>query len=405
MSETNAKKVREPLFHIEKRANMSAKKAWTIRLCSVLAALLLCSILATILIDVNPFEFFAYIFEGAVGTENRIWRLLRETALLLGVAIALAPAFRMKFWNLGANGQVLVGCLSTTACMFLLGGKVPNGVLFILMFFSSVVSGAIWAALPAVCKALWKTNESLFTLMMNYIAEGLVAYFLSVWVKSGSGTLDPMTEYQLPKIINADVLPIIVAALLTAGMFVYMKYSKHGYEISVVGESENTARYVGINVKKVVIRTLILSGAICGVMGFLISGALDGTVSETSAANRGFTAIMVVWLGKINPGIMAAMAFFVCFLNRGVSQARTRFHLTNDAFCDIVSAIVFFFLIGSEFFISYALKSGERWKKFTAKIKGIFKKKKVEKVAEVAGETAGEAAEKDEAAEETKEGE
>ena len=172
-----------------------------------------------------------------------------------------------------------------------------------------------------------------------------------------------------------------------------------------MGERENTARYVGINVKKVVIRTLILSGAICGVMGFLISGALDGTVSETSAANRGFTAIMVVWLGKINPGIMAAMAFFVCFLNRGVSQARTRFHLTNDAFCDIVSAIVFFFLIGSEFFISYALKSGERWKKFTAKIKGIFKKKKVEKVAEVAGETAGEAAEKDEAAEETKEGE
>ena len=356
------KSVREPLFHIEKRAEISAKKAWLIRAIAIVAALLVSGIVSALLLKGNPFTFYEKIFDGAVcGSSSRamkrkFWNLMRETAVLLGVSLAIVPAFKMKFWNLGGNGQVLMGCLGTTAIMVYFGSKMPLALLIVFMLLAGVVAGAVWALIPAIFKAKWNTNESLFTLMMNYIAEGLVAFFLTVWVKSGSGVLNPMWDYQAIIGDNAAYLPIIVIALLVAAMHVYLKYSKQGYEISVVGESENTARYVGISVKKVVIRTLIISGAICGLVGFLLSGAINTTISKQMHGGMGFTAIMVAWLAKFNPLAMVLVAFFIVFLERGVLEASSFFGVTNTAFPDIVTSIIFFFVIGCEFFIGYKLR-------------------------------------------------
>lgn len=356
--ETSAREtaVREPLFHIEKRDSLPRWQAWLIRGGAILLALIVGGIFSAVLLKANPFDFFAMIIDGALGSERRIWNLLRETALLLGVALAVVPAFKMKFWNLGANGQVLMGCLATTACMFYLNGKIPSALLISLMLIAGILAGAVWAVIPAVFKAFFKTNESLFTLMMNYIAEGLVAYFLSVWVTSGTGVLNPIESAKVPKLGNDYLLTILVVALLTGLMYVYLRFSKHGYELSVVGESENTARYIGVNVKKVVIRTLILSGAICGLMGFLLSGVINGTVSTSMHDGRGFTAIMVAWLAKFNPLIMAGTALFIVFIDKGVVQASRYFRVTNDSFPDIITGIIFFFVIGCEFFINYKLK-------------------------------------------------
>jgi simple sugar transport system permease protein len=138
-------------------------------------------------------------------------------------------------------------------------------------------------------------------------------------------------------------------------MYVYLKYSKHGYEISVVGESENTARYIGINVKKVVIRTMLLSGAICGIAGLLLVGSTNHTISTTTADNRGFTAIMVSWLAKFNPIYMILTSFLIVFLQRGANEISTVFNL-NQSFSDILTGIILFFIIGSEFFINYQVK-------------------------------------------------
>ena len=356
------KSVREPLFHIEKRAEISAKKAWLIRAIASAAALLVSGVVSALLLKGNPFTFYEKIFEGALfGSSSRamkrkFWNLMRETAVLLGVSLAIVPAFKMKFWNLGGNGQVLMGCLGTTAIMVYFGSKMPLALLIVFMLLAGVVAGAVWALIPAIFKAKWNTNESLFTLMMNYIAEGLVAFFLTVWVKSGSGVLNPMWDYQAIIGDNAAYLPIIVIALLVAAMHVYLKYSKQGYEISVVGESENTARYVGISVKKVVIRTLIISGAICGLVGFLLSGAINTTISKQMHGGMGFTAIMVAWLAKFNPLAMVLVAFFIVFLERGVLEASSFFGVTNTAFPDIVTSIIFFFVIGCEFFIGYKLR-------------------------------------------------
>ncbi len=348
------KKIREPFMHIVKRTDVSFKKAILIRAIAILCATVVCGLIFVLLSGKNPFAFYQAIFEGSFGTPRRIWRMVHSLAILLCISLAVTPAFKMRFWNIGAEGQVLIGGLATMAVMYYLGGKVSMPVLWVLMLVSSIAASAIWAVIPAIFKAKWNTNETLFTLMMNYVATQLVLFFINTWVTSGSGVLAPLKEFGLPTISNAWLLNIITVAVLTVMLYIYLRYSKQGYEISVVGESENTARYIGISVKKVIIRTMIISGALCGVAGLLLVGGTDHTISANTVGGQGFTAIMVSWLGKFNPFYMVLTAFLIVFLQAGAKQVSTTFRL-DEAISDIVTAVILFFIIGCEFFINYKI--------------------------------------------------
>ena len=363
---------KEPFFHIVKRDTLSTRKKAIFYAGAILIGLVLGAIICSLFSTSNPLQFFGSLFSGAVGTSRRIWLLLQETALLLGVSLALAPAFKMKFWNLGGNGQILMGCLSYVAVMFYLGGKLPNFIVMLLGLILGVVVGAIWALIPAIFKAFFNTNESLFTLMMNYIASGLVATFITIWVKTGSGVLTPIDKGTIPDVGNRYLLTILLFFLLAGAMYAYLKYSKQGYEISVVGESNNTAKYIGINVRRVIIRTMIISGAIAGLVGAFIGGAIDHTVSTASASNMGFTAIMTAWLATFNPLVMIASCVFITFISKGMTQVRKDFKFTNDAISNIVIGIVYFSVIAVTFFLSYKIVFREG--AFDG-IKHIFKKK------------------------------
>lgn len=356
-----SKTITEPLFHIVKRDTLPWWKVWMIRGLSVVAALLVCALVTVVLTGENPIKVYITMFDGAVGTQRRVWSLLQNIAMLLCVSLAVTPAFKMKFWNIGAEGQVLIGGLATAACMILFGNKLPSVVLFPLIVVSSILAGAIWAVIPAFFKARWGTNETLFTLMMNYIAIQIVAYFIYQWsVPKGSGQIGVIngdTEAGwLPSLFGNDyIFNILVVVALTIFMYIYLKYSKHGYEIAVVGESENTAKYIGINVRKVIIRTMLVSGAICGIAGMLLVAGADHTITRDTAAGRGFTAIMVSWLAKFNPLYMMLTSFLLVFLQKGAVEISTIYEL-NKSFSDIITGIIIFFIIGSEFFISYSLK-------------------------------------------------
>ena len=266
----------------------------------------------------------------------------------------------MRFWNIGGEGQVLVGGLATAACMICLGGKIPNALLILVMIIASMLAGAIWAVIPAVFKANFNTNETLFTLMMNYVGIQLVSYFVMVWeVPKGSGKIGIINQTShagwLPQLGNYEyLLNILIVLVLTIFMYIYLKYSKHGYELSVVGESENTAKYIGINVKKVIIRTMLLSGAVCGIAGLLLVGGTDHTITTTTADNRGFTAIMVSWLAKFNPIYMVLTSLLLVFFDKGATEIATVYRL-NESFSEIITGIILFFIIGSEFFINYKI--------------------------------------------------
>lgn len=351
------KTVHEPAFHIIKRDAIVWWKAWCIRIVAVLLALVACGIVTLSLTGLNPFDVYVKMFEGAVGTGRLRWNLVQNVAILLCISLAVTPAFKMRFWNIGAEGQALIGGLATATCMIFLGGKVPTPVLFAAMVVSSIAAGAVWAVIPAIFKARFRANETLFTLMMNYIAIQLVAYFTLEWsVPKGSGTPRTLEFGQFPIIADQRyLLNIIIVAVITVAMYIYLNYSKHGYEISVVGESENTARYIGINIKHVITRTMILSGALCGITGLLLVAGTEHSLKSDTIGGRGFTAIMVSWLAKFNPIFMVLTSFLIVFLEKGASKISESFQL-NSSFSDIITGIIIFFIIGSEFFINYKIK-------------------------------------------------
>jgi simple sugar transport system permease protein len=348
------KTIKEPLFHIVKRHDISLPKAMIVRVLAVVIALLFCSLLSIFLIEANPLKFISTLFEGVFGTPHRMWTFAKDLCVLLCIALAITPAFRMRFWNIGAEGQTLISALAAVGVAVYVNTAVPNWLLLVFMFAASVIAGALWGAFPAIFKAKWNTNETLFTLMMNYVASGLVAYFLLLWTPSGSSVLGELSVGHLPVLGHKNLLLILAVLLLTVLVYIYLRYTKQGYEISVVGESENTARYIGIDVKKVIIRTVIISGALCGVMGWILAAGTAHSITANSVGGNGFTAIMISWMSKFNPVIMVFSSLLVCFLQKGAGQIASNLNL-NSSVGEVLTGIIILFIIGSEFFTTYKI--------------------------------------------------
>lgn len=349
---------KQSLFHISKRDALPWYQRVLIRGGAILLALIVCALVTMLLTGENPISIYGTIFYGAFGTARKSWVTFQNLAVLLGISLAVTPAFKMRFWNIGAEGQVLIGCLATAACMICLGDKLPNGVLILVMLAAALAAGALWGFLPSFFKAKWNTNETLFTLMMNYIATQLAAFFIIIWeVPKGAGKIGIINQNSeagwLPVIGGKQyLLTILVVAIMTILMYIYLTYSKHGYEIAVVGESQRTASYAGIKVESVIIRTMVLSGAVCGLMGLLLTAGTDHTLTTTIVGGRGFTAVMVSWLAKFNPIVMVFTSLLLVVLSRGASEISSVFSL-NHSFADILTGIILFFIIGSEFFLTY----------------------------------------------------
>ena len=349
---------KQSLFHISKRDALPWYQRVLIRGGAILLALIVCALVTMLLTGENPISIYGTIFYGAFGTARKSWVTFQNLAVLLGISLAVTPAFKMRFWNIGAEGQVLIGCLATAACMICLGDKLPSGLLILVMLAAALAAGALWGFLPSFFKAKWNTNETLFTLMMNYIATQLAAFFIIIWeVPKGAGKIGIINQNSeagwLPVIGGKQyLLTILVVAVMTILMYIYLTYSKHGYEIAVVGESQRTASYAGIKVERVIIRTMVLSGAVCGLMGLLLTAGTDHTLTTTIVGGRGFTAVMVSWLAKFNPIVMVFTSLLLVVLSRGASEISSVFSL-NHSFADILTGINLFFIIGSEFFLTY----------------------------------------------------
>ena len=355
---SQVKQGKEPLLRITKRDGISRPKAYGIRVVAVLLSLVVSGIFIFAVTKLNPVEVYKGIYDGAFGTTRRSWVTIRDTMMLLCIGVGLAPAFKMKFWNIGAEGQVLIGGVITAGIMRAYGTSLPTPVLLVIMAIMSILAGCVWGVIPATFKAVWNTNETLFTLMMNYVAIQITSYCVALWENPiGSNTVGVINQQTkagwFPEVFGQTYgLNVILVLVLTVGMFLYLKYSKHGYEITVVGDSVNTARYAGINVKKVTIRTMALSGAICGLAGFIAVAGSSHTISTSTAGGRGFTAIIVAWLAQFNTFVMILISLLLVFLQKGAIQIASQFNL-NDYASNIITGIILFFILGSEFFINY----------------------------------------------------
>lgn len=358
------------MIRISKRNSISFGKSALIRGIAIFLSLIATAIVILAIVGLNPIDVYVSMAKGTFGDPfnlfgKRFQYFLRDMMILTCIAIGLAPAFKMRFWNVGAEGQMLVGAIGAMFFMRNFAGKMPDVLLFVCMIAAALLLGGIWGLIPGFFKAKWNTNETLFTLMMNYIAIRFTAYCVAKWENPfGSNTVgivnsDTKTGWignLLSKGYNGDYLwTVLIVLVLCTAMWAYLRYSKQGYEIAVVGDSENTARYAGIRVNRVYMRTMAISGAVCGFAGFLAVSAVSHTISISTAGGRGFTAIIVAWLAKMNPFIMLLISALLTFLSKGAIQIATDFQL-NEYASEIISGIVLFFILGSEFFINYKLK-------------------------------------------------
>lgn len=355
-------------MHIVRRANIKFAEVLFIRILFLLMALVVSAIVLLAIVKLNPVQIYVSMIKGAFGTQKRTWVTIRDLMMLTCLAVALAPAYTLKFWNVGAEGQMLLGVLGASFAMINFN-KMPSFILMIVMLIFAMVLGSIWGVIPSLFKVKWKTNETLFTLMMNYIAIELVAFSVSKWESPpGSNTVGIINMNNhlgwIPNLFkkgfNSDfaILTIIVL-LVCVIIYVYLKYTKHGFEMAVIGDSERTAKYSGINVDFVLIRTMAISGAFCGLAGFLEVAGVSHTISTNSAGGRGFTAIIVAWLAKMNPFVMILISAIIMILDRGAVQIASDFHLDENV-SKIVTGIILFFILASEFFINYKLVKGEK---------------------------------------------
>ncbi len=346
----------EPFLRLAKRDDLSAAKAWAVRVASVVIALLLggCLILVT---GYSPISVYTAMINGCFGTELAIQQTIKIAIPLLGASLAIAPAFKMKFWNIGVEGQVTMGAVFSTFFALYYYDKLPSTVLLIVMCIAGAIGGGFWALIPAVFRARWGTNETLFTLMLNYIAIGIVSYLQGgPWEKQPRGTQQIGLFDQaarMPTVWGITVGAFLIIAVVFF-MFIYLRYTKHGYELTVVGESEATARYAGINVPRVVCRTMFVSGAIAGIVGFIMCSGINYTLSSSVAGGIGFTGITIAWLAQLNPFAMVAISMLLAILEKGASTINT---LTSimipESMSDMLTGVILFCMLASEFFIRY----------------------------------------------------
>ena len=341
-------------IRISKRAEVGTKKAVLFRAVSVAAAIIAGG-LFILCIGYNPFSVYGTIIKGAFSTSMAFQATVKVMIPLLISSLGVTLAFKMKFWNIGAEGQIIAGAICASY-FALFHADLPHFLLMIIMFAAGIIGGGLYGLIPAFFKAKFGTNETLFTLMLNYIALYVIVWLRDgAWADPESGGFPKIARFvsnaQLDKVGGIQV-GWIIGLILTVIVFIYLKYTKHGYEISVVSESHATARYAGMNPKKIMLRTMFLNGAVCGIAGMVQATGSDMTLATSVAGGVGFTAIIVAWLAQLEPIAILIVSFLFAVLEKGSSVMQSTFGLST--YCaDVLQGIILFFVLAGEFFIRY----------------------------------------------------
>lgn len=345
------------LVRIAKKDDLTGKKALLIRIAAILFALVMSGLLVWAM-GHNPLETAKAMVQGSFGSKYGIKNTINIAVPYLITALAISIAFSMKFWNIGGEGQIVMGAVFATEVTRLMPENTNGFVLIMTMGLAGMLGGALWALIPALFKAVSNTNETLFTLMMNYIAIKITLYLRAVLWKDPEGMGFPKIapiplQSHLPKLFGVNI-GWLIALVLTALVFIFMKYTKKGYEILVVGESEKTAHYAGINVKKVLITGVIISGALAGFAGMVKLTGVAFTLSESIGGGDGFTGIIIAWLSNLSGPVMIIVSVLFAAMKQGALAIEAKLAIPSSV-ADIIQGMILFCALGSEFFIRYKL--------------------------------------------------
>lgn len=370
MTKTN----KDPLIKISKRQNLALGYKLLLTIGAILLSLVLGGILLACL-GYNPVDFYVQMILGNFKNSSYLKLMVRVLIPLLITSLGVSLAFKMRFWNIGAEGQFIIGALIAMTFSLLIGDSLPSPLGAIIIVLLGTLGGGLYALFVAVLKVKFGTNETLMTLMLNYVALYIASYTLKTDFYAVQGQGVPafkviaeslwLTEINIGKFSFDTAL--FVAVALVVIMFVYFKQSKQGYELNVVGDSPNTAKYAGMKVKWIIVRTMFLSGAIIGMAGALkLCGSSAGhTFSANITGGVGWTSIIVAWLAKLNPiGILIA-SLLMSILERGCAFARTSLGI-SESMSDVLQGIILFTVLASDFFINYKVSFRKKIKETVA---------------------------------------
>lgn len=353
------KKMHDAPVRIIRRAELPARTATMLRFAAL--ALSLCvGGLFILSLGQSPAAIYGTIISGAFRSKLAISGTVKLMVPMLIASLAVTMAFKMHFWNIGAEGQITMG--AAFASYFALYHDGWNHWLLILvMLTAGVLGGGLWGLIPAWFKTRFGTNETLFTLMLNYIAQYIVKYLRDgPWMDPELQGYTAIARFSknatLDKVFGVHFGWLIALALLAA-VYVYLRYTKQGYEIAVVGESQDTARYAGMNVKKIMLRTMFLSGAVAGLCGMIQATGADITLTPSVAGGVGFTAIIIAWLGRLQPRAIFVITFLFAVLEKGSSVVQSTYGISTNC-ADVLQGIILFFVLGCEFFVNYRFVFG-----------------------------------------------
>jgi ABC-type uncharacterized transport system permease subunit len=349
-------------FRMVQRTRISTLKAMSIRIVAILLALLVAALLLLVM-GFNPLEAYAAMLSGAFGSFTGLRSTVTTAVPLIIISLGISIAFSMNFVNVGGEGQLLAGAVGATFIAHNLPMSLPAPIMLLAMAVASMLLGGLLAAIPAFFKAKYNVNETLFTLMLNYVMQYFVLMLRSQIWRDPKGMGFPKiaavpTNAMLPKWGGIHI-GWMVALVLVAIVHIMMRRTKIGYEMRVVGSSVNTARYAGMNVNKVIIIGVCVSGAIAGLTGMIKLSGSTYNLTETIGGGSGFTAVIIAWLSKLS----APVILFVGFMFGALTQGATAMEIALGipaALADSIQGLILFGALGCEFFIQYKLVREQR---------------------------------------------
>ena len=362
-------------FHIVKRDNCPLWKKCCLYLGAVVVALLLGAVLL-ISLGVDPIAYYTRMFTmGTIGNKiaYKVWiNYLKDFVPLALVSVALSLAFKMRFRNIGGEGQFILGSIAAAFVAFKAGPVLPAAVTLLLMCIAAMVVAGLYGLFVAALKVKFGTNETLMTLMLNYVAL-YVLIFISETKADWNFFLE--TDSQRPvfasfsKIVSFPSIPmggkftlnicVVLTALIGALVYIYLRYTKHGYEISVVGDSAGTARYAGMKVKWIVLRTVFLSAALIGLAAAFKVGTA-GILSTAITDDVGWTGIIVAWLSQLNTAVIFVVSALICVLHYGSTVAAATFAQVDSSFANMLQGAILFLVLAADFYTRFRIVSDKK---------------------------------------------
>ena len=344
------------MFQIIKRSEITTWQKTLNMLLAIFLALITVAIFLAVL-GYNPLSVYASMLDGAFGSNYRIKQTIINTIPLVITSLGILIAFKMKFWNIGAEGQILIGgfCGSYFAYNF---ADWPKPILLLVMLVAGFIGGGLWGLIAGYLKTRWHASEAITTLMMNYIALKWIVYLqFGPWKDPNAFGYPTMSRFAenavFPKLFGVHI-GWIIALLLVVAVHIFMTRTKKGFEIAVLGESENTGRYAGINIKRTMLLAIFLSGALCGMSGIIQASAVNNILSSTLANGLGYTAIITTWLAHLNAPLTLVVCFLFAVLTQGGSFIQTSMGIPSSV-ATVLQAMILFFVLGSELFNNYKI--------------------------------------------------